>query len=700
MKRLFLFFSAFIIIHITFAATTFTVNGINYRTISDTTVTVARGSYTGNIIIPANVSYSGTVYSVVSINNESFSYCTQITSITIPSSVIWISSDGFNGCSSLTAINVENANAVFSSDNGVVFNKDKTKLKIYPPGKTDKSYSIPSSVTSIGSSAFHGCSTLTSISLPLSLISIGESAFYGCEGLSSIDLPSTLRSISAAAFERCTNVTTITIPSSVSYIDDEVFVNCTKLKAINVENADTAYSSDNGVLFNKHKTKLICFPDGKTDKSYSIPSSVTAIGYDAFADCRTLTSVIFPSSLITIGEQSFQGCSGLASIKFTLPSSLTSIGPFAFDGCSFATITLPSSLTSIRERAFRNQFLTKIIIPSSVTYIGEAAFEYCDNLTTITIPSSVTYIGGEVFNDCSKLSSIYVFNSTPLQMYDCPFCGFISTSSIILHVPHGSKNLYAVADNWKNFNNIVDDLPADFYDSDTFYKITSSTSTAHTVAVSPATFSYNSYTDSIAVPSSVTKDNIAYTVTAIRDSTFYNSTGLTSVTLPLSVDSIGNNAFENCSGLTSLYENNPTPANIILGSDVFKGVVTATSMKSMQKSESVALVSPCVLHVPSGSKSLYQAAEQWKDFYNIVEDISSGINNNSLTSISIFPNPATNYFTVSGLETENLLTIVDLSGKMVMQQQISPDEHISIAGLSKGIYIVKVNNKTIKLIVK
>ncbi len=267
--------------------------------------------------------------SVTSIGGCAFEGCVCLTSVTIPSSVTSIARYAFSGCTSLTSINVAAANTAYSSVDGVLFNKDKTELVLYPEGRPYASYSIPSSVTSIGNYAFSGCTSLTSISIPDSVTSIGDSAFRNCTSLTSVDIPNSVTSIGDAAFYDCTGLTSI-----------------------------------------------------------DIPNSVTSIGGYAFSGCTGLTSITIPSSVTSIGGQAFSSCTGLTRI--TIPSSVTSIGNYAFSGCT--------SLTSIS-------------IPDSVTSIGSCAFYGCTSLASITIPNSVTSIGGYAFDGCTSLIDVSYLGS-------------------------------------------------------------------------------------------------------------------------------------------------------------------------------------------------------------------------------------------------------------------------------------------------
>ena len=270
--------------------------------------------------------------SVTSIGYNAFKYCTGLTSITIPNSVTSIGDWAFNHCTGLTSINVASGNNYYSDNNGVLFNKKKTELIRYPEGKSQTSYTIPDSVTSIEDCAFDGCSGLTSITIPNSVTSIGDDAFAGCSGLTSITIPNSVTSIGHWAFDGCTGLTSITIPNSVTSIGDYAFDGCTGLTSINVASENNYYSGNNGVLFNKKKTELIRYPEGKSQTSYTIPNSVISIGCYAFYGCTGLTSITIPNSVTSIEDCAFDGCSGLTSI--TIPNSVTSIGGVAFDGCS------------------------------------------------------------------------------------------------------------------------------------------------------------------------------------------------------------------------------------------------------------------------------------------------------------------------------------------------------------------------------
>ena len=293
--------------------------------------------------------------SVTSIGDLAFHGCSGLTSITLGNSVTSIGGWAFNGCTGLTSINVASGNNYYSSNNGVLFNKKKTALIRYPEGKSQTSYTIPNSVTSIGDHAFDGCTglrsitisnsvtsieddvfarctSLTSITIPNSVTRIEDYAFAHCTGLTSITIPNSVTSIGNWAFLGCTGLTSITIPNSVTSIGNVAFSGCTGLTSINVASDNNYYSDNNGVLFNKKKTELIRYPQGKSQTSYTIPSSVTSIGSWAFENCTGLTSITIPNSVTRIGDGAFWSCTGLRSI--TISNSVTRIGSDAFFYCT------------------------------------------------------------------------------------------------------------------------------------------------------------------------------------------------------------------------------------------------------------------------------------------------------------------------------------------------------------------------------
>ena len=220
-------------------------------------------------------------------------------------------------------------------------------------------------------------------------------------------------SIGYKAFQDCTGLTSITIPNSVTSIENaslfgvSAFDGCSNLTSINVASGNNYYSGINGVLFNKKKTELIRYPEGKSQTSYTIPNSVTSIRNEAFDYCTGLTSITLGNSVTSIGYDAFSGCSSLISVS--IGNSVTNIPNNAFARCDKLTnVTLGNSLTSIGIEAFYDcNSLTSIIIPDSVVSIERGAFIYCKNLKSVTIGSGVTKIDDNAFLDCNNLKDVY-----------------------------------------------------------------------------------------------------------------------------------------------------------------------------------------------------------------------------------------------------------------------------------------------------
>jgi hypothetical protein len=252
------------------------------------------------------------------------------------------------------------------------------------------------------------------------VVAIGAEAFSGNRTMKSVAIPDSVTIIEKDAFDGCAALADITIPAPVIRIgtngndSEDVFDGCTGLTGITVAGDNGVYSSEDGVLFNKDKTALLLYPEGKSG-SYTIPSSVTSIAYCAFESCGKLTDVTIPDSVTSIGEWSFLDCTGLTSI--TIPGSIKTItgdvrngnGYGAFFGCTGLTsVTISQGVTSIGGSAFaRCTRLASVAIPDSVTSIGQMAFQE-SGLTSVTIPDSVTYIGYNAFAACTRLTSVTV----------------------------------------------------------------------------------------------------------------------------------------------------------------------------------------------------------------------------------------------------------------------------------------------------
>ena len=343
---------------------------------------------------------------VTSIGDRAFDGCTALTSVVIPEGVTSIRYGAFSACTALEKIEVSAANTAYISIDGVLFNKARTELIQYPAGKKATTYTIPSSVTSIGSSAFSGCDALTSVVIPEGVTSIGGAAFEGCAALTSVVIPEGVTSIGGFAFRGCAALTSIEIPSSVTSIGDYAFAYCDALTSV------------------------------------VIPEGVTSIGSWAFGGCAALERVEIPSSVTSIEGDAFNDSMVLEKIEVSAANTAyISIDGVLYNKDQTELIKYPAGKKA-----------TTYTIPSSVMSIGDWAFLYCAALESVIISDGVTSIGDDVFYGCTAIESITSLNPEP------PACdrafGDVN-QNIPVYVPAESIELYRNAERWNYFTNFL-----------------------------------------------------------------------------------------------------------------------------------------------------------------------------------------------------------------------------------------------------
>ncbi len=251
---------------------------------------------------------------VSSIGTQAFYNCQELPGITLPASVTSVGTYAFANCTKLTQILVAPSNPDFSSVDGVLFNAGLTTLLAYPGGLAG-AYTIPSSVTTIGESAFWDCINLTGITFPSSVTTIEEDTFDYCARLTNVVIGSGVTSVGDDAFDDCQNLDNITIPASVTSIGEPLCYGCPDLTNIVVSAANPEYVSVGGVLFNLNQTQLLQFPGGLAG-TYIVTNSITSIAYEAFAGCPGLTTVFLPASVASVGTLAFSSCSDLTKVLF------------------------------------------------------------------------------------------------------------------------------------------------------------------------------------------------------------------------------------------------------------------------------------------------------------------------------------------------------------------------------------------------
>ena len=290
---------------------------------------------------------------------------------------------------------------------GIYYNlvtKAKQAEVTYNPSKYSGTIRIPGTVTYNG--------------VTYSVTSIEIGAFAGCRGLTSVSIPNSVISIGVAAFQGCSGLKKVVVPDIAAWC------------GIAFEDYES-----NPLYYAKH-----LYSDETTEiTNLIIPNSVTSVGCRAFHGCSGLTSVTIGNSVTSIGYSAFDSCTGLTSV--TIPNSVTSIGEYAFEDCSSLTsVTIGNSVTSIGSSAFERCYsLTSVSIGNSVTSIGYSAFRYCSGLTSITIPNSVTVIGAGAFYGCSDLTTVNIGNSVE-NIYSETFAYCSGLTSV--NIGNGVKNIW------------------------------------------------------------------------------------------------------------------------------------------------------------------------------------------------------------------------------------------------------------------
>ncbi len=382
-----------------------------------------------------------------------------VKTIFIPSTVVKISSNA-TVSRKLQSINVSEDNTYFSSIEGVLFSKDKTRLICYPAARRTSQYRITSNVLHVEKYAFSGVEFPISIVIENGITQIGELAFCMCKGLQSISIPNSVISIGDEAFAHCENLLNISIPNSVASIGDECFFGCESLLNIVIPESVVTLAPKGYVRVEKHDETIFSksgvFGCCRNLTSVIILGKITYIPHSAFSNCNNLRTVILPNTIRHICDFAFDGCKLLESIN--IPDEIDIVSECAFgwypecpaikgkkvrtsygfeynlDEMDIYGTTLirvkgnysplqkiPDGITVIGKSAFcrTNNIVEKLEIPSSVKKVESMAFEGCKNLKEITIRNTYNVeIAGDYVRGANNLENVYADNPDLINFYE------------------------------------------------------------------------------------------------------------------------------------------------------------------------------------------------------------------------------------------------------------------------------------------
>lgn len=431
-------------------------SGLSQITVDENnTVYDSRGNCNAIIETAANKLLFGCKNTVIpngitTIGQDSFSYCSGLTSIIIPNSVTYIDAGAFYGCSGLKELTMP-CSANFYNDStpfGGIHLKKVTLTKgsgimmdyimvnsreepicytntpWYISRNSIEEIIIEDGIENIGNYAFFYTFNLETVVIPESVKSIGKSAFMGCENLKNITIPENVTSIGDGAFGLCKSLTDITIPKNITKIGKNLFKECSGLKSLTIPDGvtdigESAFYSCSGLtdITIPNSVKNIgmqAFRYCSALTNISIPNNITNIEEGTFYGCKSLTNITIPEGAIRIGNEAFSFCSNLTSI--TVAESVTNIGMYAFSCCSkLENITIPKGVSSISIGTFYQcTALKEMIIPYTVNVVNEDAFDGCKNLTSLTIYNRNCSLKS---NSIGKSTTIYGFSGSTAEAY-------------------------------------------------------------------------------------------------------------------------------------------------------------------------------------------------------------------------------------------------------------------------------------------
>lgn len=270
----------------------------------DTAVEIANAKFSGDVVIPSEITYMDKKFRVTEISDSAFFRAKNLTSVTMPADIKGFGKNMFDGCEKLVSCNIPD-------------NVTEISPNCFSSCSSLKSITLPAGVTAIGNNAFYYCSSLESISLPEGLKTIGERAFYQCAKLAEINLPAGVAAVPAYAFGYCSSLTHFEFGDRITSIGNYALSSCIKLQSVKLPSALTAIPNS---LFNGCKALT----------SVDIPASVTSIGSSAFNGCMSMTEIELPVGVKTIQANAFQNTPDGFKVYVCDPDALTSLTKYSF----------------------------------------------------------------------------------------------------------------------------------------------------------------------------------------------------------------------------------------------------------------------------------------------------------------------------------------------------------------------------------
>ncbi|MBQ8374118.1 MAG: leucine-rich repeat protein [Clostridia bacterium] len=485
----------------------------------------------------------------------------------------------------LTQLTVSENNKKFKNipNQNALYNTTETAIRLLYGNQTlTDTLTIPDGITEIGDGVFADQTGITSVSLPKSLQTIGASAFSGCTGITEVvfrdvSADAAFKKLGSSAFEGCSKLETIHFPVGVegTTFGEKAFYKCSLLKNVTLPTNLTRMSG------------TYTFGNCSVLESITLPSKLTfdtMTYHSTFRDCAKLATIVNNASWTVIPNQMFNGCKALTA--FTIPTTVTEIGSSAFNNCPITGITIPASVTKIGGSAFKGTKLTALTIPATVENLGSTlytgttlktltiegnvatitdnAFKGATSITTVNMPL-LEKTGISMFEGCTGITSISMPKLKQLSKYAFKGC----TKLVTLDLPSTLES-YSGAGAFSGCTKLttINATGVKFFGHSMFSGCTA----LQTVSLPAAeTCGEEMFSGCSKLATVTLNDNL----TTIPKKMFYNcKTNLKSFTMPSSVTTLGDSAFQNCTGLTSINVSNVTS----YGASLFQGCTELSSV--------------------------------------------------------------------------------------------------------------------------